>query len=109
MVTLKPEQHGVLSPPLGAITQALVTVGQACDCPWQYCLSGLARTTVKMMETLGQELPPDHAQALVTYDMNLMDVGRVAALRIRAGRGTMRDAEVLAEAYEKLTRPLAGI
>lgn len=37
-------------------------------------------------------------------DENLMEYGRVAALRIRAGKQNWSDAEALAEAYERITR-----
>lgn len=38
-------------------------------------------------------------------DIDAVSVGRCAALRIRAGRYSEEDAEVLAEAFELLTRP----
>lgn len=37
-------------------------------------------------------------------DVNMIEYGRVAALRIRAGKRNWSDAEALAEAFEALTR-----
>lgn len=42
-------------------------------------------------------------------DTDMWQLGRVAALRIKAGRGRPGDAEVLADAFEILTRYVAGV
>ena len=54
-----------------------------------------------------QPVPEGKRQAVITYDPDLIAVGRIAALRIIARRpGRAGDMEVLADAFEELTRDL---
>jgi len=111
---LQPQQHAALESPLKTAGSVLQSIGGACACDHPHCWARVARVGLAAMEAAAGSMP-GRMTAVVTYDPELLEVGRVAALRtkranasgtVAARRAVAADYAALADAFEEISRAL---
>jgi hypothetical protein len=99
---------GDLLGPVSSAMGSIRAIGAFCHCRHPECGSTMARELVRAAEVIGKTpRPAGHEVATVTYDPEMVELARVAALRVKAGKKAQHgDMTMLATAFEELTRTL---
>lgn len=98
-------RHESLSAVADAAAATLKAVTGGCKCTEPQCPANMARVGLDAMARVATRAG-DLEAAFITYDADLFELARVAALRIKAGIAAGDSYGVLAEAFEELTRQL---